>query len=131
MTDLCNFPGCIDTGCVRRIGCSYEAMNMAVIWKLPIIYVIENNRCRANTACNVPRLTEACSTCNVPAYSMQRHAESLDMTCGTHRSDVPAAFVCCEQHGIPCGMLSRAARYPMRHGIPRNTVSHAARSPIW
>jgi hypothetical protein len=59
-------------------------------------------------------------------------------TCGSHaamlsfRHERPSRGRADDEdalHGIPRGMVSRAAWYPARHGIPHGTVSRTARYP--
>jgi pyruvate dehydrogenase E1 component alpha subunit len=52
----------------------HEAMNMASIWKLPVIFVVENNQWASTTplgyACSVGELCQRAAGYNMPGYSL-------------------------------------------------------------
>jgi pyruvate dehydrogenase E1 component alpha subunit len=55
-------------------GSVHEAMNMASIWKLPVIFVVENNRYASTTpqkyACSVRDISSRASAYNMPGVSV-------------------------------------------------------------
>jgi pyruvate dehydrogenase E1 component alpha subunit len=52
----------------------HEAMNMASIWKLPVIFVVENNQWASTTplahACSVGELCQRAAAYNMPGFSL-------------------------------------------------------------
>ena len=47
----------------------YESFNMAALWKLPVVYVIENNRYGMGTSVAEPRRAPTCFTAGSPTAS--------------------------------------------------------------
>jgi TPP-dependent pyruvate/acetoin dehydrogenase alpha subunit len=57
-----------------NIGAFHESLNLAAIWKLPVVFVCENNRYAESTpveyACSVADISQRAAAYNIPGYTI-------------------------------------------------------------
>jgi pyruvate dehydrogenase E1 component alpha subunit len=92
-----------------NIGAFHEALNMAATWKLPVIYLCENNRYGMGTP--VERATSLYDICQKAcAYSMERdHIDGMDVL--AVRESVEKAVQRAREHCIPTLIEARTYRF--------------------
>jgi pyruvate dehydrogenase E1 component alpha subunit len=66
-------------------GAFHEALNMAGLWKLPVVYIIENNRYGMGTALERARKDSLPTLLEVRTYRFMGHSMS-DAVSGTYRT---------------------------------------------
>lgn len=92
-----------------NIGAFHEALNIAATWKLPIIYLCENNRYGMGTP--IERATSLYDICQKAcAYSMERdHIDGMDVL--AVRESVQKAVQRAREHSIPTLIEARTYRF--------------------
>ncbi|MBI2447280.1 MAG: pyruvate dehydrogenase (acetyl-transferring) E1 component subunit alpha [Candidatus Omnitrophica bacterium] len=92
-----------------NIGAFHESLNIAATWKLPVIYLCENNRYGMGTP--IERATSLYDICQKAcAYSMERdHIDGMDVL--AVRESVEKAIQRAREHSIPTLIEARTYRF--------------------
>ena len=106
-------------GAVRQ-GALHEAYNMAMLWKLPVVFVVENNSYAMGTSVertsNVTELYKLGSAYDMPSYqvdgmSVEAVHESMEMACEHARSGKGPVFLEMKTYRYKGHSMSDPAKY--------------------
>jgi len=106
-------------GAVRQ-GALHEAFNMAMLWKLPVVFVVENNSYAMGTSVertsNVTELYKLGSAYDMPSYqvdgmSVEAVHESMEMACDHARSGKGPVFLEMKTYRYKGHSMSDPAKY--------------------
>jgi pyruvate dehydrogenase E1 component alpha subunit len=106
-------------GAVRQ-GALHEAFNMAMLWKLPVVFVVENNSYAMGTSVertsNVTELYKLGTAYDMPSYqvdgmSVEAVHESMEMACDHARSGKGPVFLEMKTYRYKGHSMSDPAKY--------------------
>ncbi|CAN5482187.1 pyruvate dehydrogenase (acetyl-transferring) E1 component subunit alpha [soil metagenome] len=121
-------------GAVRQ-GALHEAFNMAMLWKLPVVFVVENNAYAMGTSVertsNVTELYKLGSAYDMPSYpvdgmSVEAVHEAMDMACEHARTGKGPVFLEMQTYRYRGHSMSDPAKYRTKEEVE----SYKAKDPL-
>jgi pyruvate dehydrogenase E1 component alpha subunit len=121
-------------GAVRQ-GALHETFNMAMLWKLPVVFIVENNAYAMGTSVertsNVTELYKLGSSYDMPSYpvdgmSVEAVHEAMEMACEHARTGKGPVFLEMRTYRFRGHSMSDPAKYRTKEEVE----SYKAQDPI-